>query len=377
MIKNCTVKKAAKNLGIDICGITDAKILSEEKERLLLRKEKGNWPQPFTNENIEELTNLTLHFKNLESTIVIGVNYNNLSSANRFLSAYITKEDYHLVLAEKMEMLVQNISNKTARVLKKNINYKIYVDTAPFLERAVAEKAGVGFIGKNSMLINPQFGSSIFLGEILIDVKIETDTPLDINCGECRKCLDNCEGGALKAPYYLDVNSCISYLTQKKGLLPADERKVIGGHIWGCDKCQLLCPYNQTDFAKNKNKHFIDPSLEYFDKDLEYFLTMDRKNPPAELKDTAMIWRGSRVLLRNAIIASVNLNKIEYFDIIEEKLSDNSPIIRLYAVWALSKLNYNKAESILLKHFKLEKDIRVKDEIDGILGGRNYIGYKN
>lgn len=361
MIKNSTIKEIAKNLGINICGITDAKKLSAERERLLLRKEKGNWPQPFTNENIEELTNLALHLKNLESTIVIGLNYNNLSFANRFLSAYITKEDYHLVLEDKMEMLVHEISSKTGRVLKKNKNYKIYVDTAPFLERAVAEKAGIGFIGKNSMLINPQYGSSIFLGEILIDIKIETDKPLDIDCGECRKCLANCEGGALKAPYYLDVNSCISYLTQKKGLLPFAERKLIGSHIWGCDKCQEICPYNI--FSVDKSRESIKPSLEYFDKDLEYFLTMDRKNPPEELKDTAVMWRGSRILLRNAIIAAVNLNKKEYFNLIKEKLSDNSPIIRLYVVWALSKLDYKNAKTFLKKQLNIEKDSRVKDEI--------------
>ncbi len=369
MIKNSTIKETAKNLGINICGITDVKKLSVERERLLLRKEKGNWPQPFTNENIDELTNLALHLENIESTIVIGLNYNNLSSANRFLSAYITKEDYHFVLEEKMKLLVHEISNKTGRVLKKNKNYKIYVDTAPFLERAVAEKAGVGFIGKNSMLINPQYGSSIFLGEILIDIKIEADKPLDIDCGQCRKCLINCEGGALKAPYYLDVNSCISYLTQKKGMLSFAERKLIGSHIWGCDKCQKICPYNNisTDISKKS----IDPALEYFDKDLEYFLTLDRKNPPEELKDTAVMWRGSRILVRNAIIAAVNLDKREYFSLIKEKLSDNSPIIRFYAVWALSELDYNRAETFLKKQLNIEKDTRITDEIRIILQGGN------
>ncbi|MFW6001192.1 MAG: tRNA epoxyqueuosine(34) reductase QueG [Halanaerobium sp.] len=375
MIKNKIIKAKAEELGIDLCRITNIKKLSEEKERLLLRKEMGSWPQPFTNENIDELTDLRLHFKKLESTIVIGMNYNNLSSANRFLSAYITKKDYHQVLAEKLELLVQEISNITDKNLKKNINYKIYVDNAPFLERAVAEKAGVGFRAKNSMLINPQYGSSFFLGEILIDLKIEADTPLDMNCGDCRKCLDNCEGGALKDAYHLDVNSCISYLTQKKGLLPLNERKIIGGHIWGCDKCQEICPYNQKSAAGTENN--IDPALNYFDKDLEYFLTMDRKNPPRELKATAMFWRGSRILVRNAVIAAVNLNKIEYFDLIKEKLKDNSPIIRLYAVWALSELDNDRAEIVLKKQLKLEKDKKVRDKIKIILKGGNNFGCKN
>jgi epoxyqueuosine reductase len=375
MIKNKVIKERAEKLGIDICRITNIKKLSEEKERLLLRKEMGYWPQPFTNENIDELTDLTLHFKNLESTIVIGMNYNNLSSANRFLSAYITKRDYHQILEEKMEILVQEISNLTDKNLKENINYKIYVDTAPFLERAVAEKAGVGFIAKNSMLINPQYGSSFFLGEILIDLKIEADKPLNINCGECRKCLDNCEGGALKDPYYVDVNSCISYLTQKKGLLPLNERKNIGSHIWGCDKCQEVCPYNQKSNAGTENN--IDPALNYFDKDLEYFLTMDRKNPPRELKTTALFWRGSRILVRNAIIAAVNLNKIEYFDLIKEKLKDNSPIIRLYSVWALNELDNDRAKLDLKKQLKLEKDKKVKDKIEIILKRGDSLGCKN
>jgi len=219
------------------------------------------------------------------------------------------------------------------------------------------------------MLIHPDYGSYIFLGEIFVDFKIENDSPLDLDCGECTACLTNCEGGALKKPYLVDGETCISYLTQKKGILSIEDRKKIGYHVWGCDKCQQVCPYNQLRKHSEKSKE-DKKDLLHFDKNLEYFLKMDRRDPDSELKETAMMWRGSRILIRNALIAAANLNKVEYYELIKEKLNDNSPIIRFYAAWAIAELNFEKAKLVLEEHLKNEDNKEVKKEIKRILRER-------
>jgi epoxyqueuosine reductase len=353
---NKLVKKTAADLKLDLCGITDGSELINERKILEKRAESDFWPQPFTNQNLDQLTKPKLHFENLKSVIVAAVSYNN-GGLSTFLSNYVTAEDYHIYLENKLEKMVSEIKKK----VDQNFNYKIFVDTAPFLERALARRAGIGFIGKNSMLINPELGSYLFLGEIFTDLEIEIDKPLDLDCGNCRICIDNCEGNALKEEYLLDAEDCISYLTQKKGILTEVEIEKIDTHIWGCDACQLKCPYNQ------KTRKIAAPELQPFAKDLEYFLTLDRKTVPAELNRTAITWRGSRILLRNALIAASNLGEDKFFELVKYNLNDNSPVIRYYAVLALLKINYKRAAEIVRKAIKAEKNYKYKELMIEIL----------
>lgn len=341
---NKLVKKTAADLNIDLCGITDGSKLKEERQILEKRAESKYWPQPFTNQDPAELTEPALHFNNLKSIIVAAVSYKD--QANKFLSNYVTVKDYHNFLRDKLNRLAASLQIK----LDQDFNYKIFVDTAPFLERALARRAGIGFIGKNSMLINPGLGSYLFLGELFTDLEIEIDRPLALDCGQCSICIDNCEGKALKDEYLLDAADCISYLTQKKGILSEKEINKIDTHIWGCDACQNKCPYNKSALQTTHQK------LRFFNKDLNYFLDIDRKSPPAELKDTAVTWRGIRILLRNALIAAGNLGEEKYFEKVKENLNNNSPIIRYYAVLALLKINYQRAKKPVKNVIKSEND---------------------
>lgn len=338
MQTNKLVKKTAADLKIDLCGITDGSELKEERLILEKRAQGEYWPQPFTNQDLDQLTKPSLHFENLKSIIVTAVSYNN-GGASPFLSNYVTVEDYHNYLREKLEKLAVELRQK----LNEDFNYKIFVDTAPFLERALAKKAGLGFIGKNSMLINPELGSYLFLGELFTDLEIKKDEPLKLDCGQCQLCIKNCEGKALKDEYLLDGEVCISYLTQKKGILSKREINKIGTHIWGCDACQNKCPYNINAAQTSQ------PKLSFFNKNLNYFLELERKSPPSELKNTAIMWRGSRILLRNALIAASNLGDEKYFEVVQKKLQDNSPIIRYYAVLALLEINYQRSKKIVEK----------------------------
>lgn len=349
---NNLVKKTAAELNIDLCGITDGSDLNDERKKLKKRIQTKYWPQPFASQQLDLLTKPSLQFKNLQSIIVIAMSYNNGASSS-FLSNYVTVKDYHNFLQEKLEKMASVLQNK----LKKKFDYKIFVDTAPFLERALAKRAGIGFIGKNSMLINPKFGSYLFLGELFTDLEIKKDQPLNLDCGECQICIKNCEGKALKDEYLLDGEVCISYLTQKKGILSAAEINKIGTHVWGCDACQNKCPYN---INKTENS---EPELNFFNKNLEYFLELDRKVPPSELKNTAIMWRGSRILQRNALIAVYNLGEERYFEAVKRKLKDNSPIIRYYSVLALLELNYQRAKKPVEQAIKNEKNSRYKKEM--------------
>lgn len=342
---NNLVKETAAELGIDLCRITDGSELKEERLILEKRVKSEYWPQPFTNQDLDQLTKPSLHFENLKSVIVAAVSYNN-GGASPFLSNYVTVEDYHDFLQEKLQKMAAELQQKLGRDFK----FKIFVDTAPFLERALAKRAGIGFIGKNSMLINPELGSYLFLAELFTDLEIEKDEPLDLDCGQCQICIKNCEGKALKDEYLLDGELCISYLTQKKGILSKNEINKIGTHIWGCDACQNKCPYNINTVQISQQE------LSFFNKNLDYFLEIDRKSLPSELKNTAITWRGSRILLRNALIAATNLGEEKYFETVKDKLDDNSPVIRYYAVLALLEINYQRAKNIVEKVVKTEKN---------------------
>ena len=353
---NKLVKKTAADLKIDLCGITDGSELKEERLILEKRAASDYWPQPFTNQDLDQLTKPSLQFENLKSIIVTAISYNN-GGDSPFLSNYVTVEDYHNYLQHKLEKLAVELQQK----LNKDFNYKIFVDTAPFLERALAKRAGLGFIGKNSMLINPKLGSYLFLGELFTDLEIEKDEPLELDCGQCQICIQNCEGGALKDEYLLDGEVCISYLTQKKGILSKSEVNKIDTHIWGCDACQNRCPYNID------KKEITQPELSFFNKKLNYFLEIERNDPPSELKNTAIMWRGSRILLRNALIAVSNLGDEKYFEVVQQKLQDNSPIIRYYAVLALLKIDYQRAKKIVKKTAAAENNSKYQKLILSLL----------
>ncbi len=352
MLKNKVIKEIASDLKIDICRVTHGGDL--DPQMLKRRSDSDFWPQPFVEQDIQRSTDLSLHLEGLRSVIVTGVRYGDRKDDDLYLSNYVTKKDYHDFLREEMRELVERLRAKA----EERFEHKIFVDDAPFLEKAVAARAGAGFIGKNSMLIHPEYGSYIFLGEILTDLEIEIDDSIDTDCGECSLCLDNCEGGALKEAYLVHGDRCISYLTQKKGILTVEERKRMGRHIWGCDSCQEVCPYNEDRSSRD-----VIEEMEPFDKDLEYFLKLDRNSPPSELEDTAMLWRGSRILIRNALIVTANLERVEYFDLVEQRLEDDSPVIRLYAVWSLSQLDPERAKPILEEHLPGETDKKVQGEI--------------
>ncbi|RCW51470.1 MULTISPECIES: tRNA epoxyqueuosine(34) reductase QueG [unclassified Halanaerobium] len=358
MLKKSKIKELAKKAGFDICRITDKIEFAVEKNILKKREKRGYWPSPFFNKDINKVCDIKQIFSDAETAVVLAVSYQQKADNNPYLSKYIGKNDYHIYIYNMLENLIKMLQKEAEKPFK----FQKFVDTAPFMERALARNAGVGFTGKNSFIINPEYGSFIFLAEIMLNLKIEPDKKLNIDCGSCRKCIDSCPAEAIIKPYLTDFSRCISYLTQKRGILTLKERKIIGKNIWGCDVCQEVCPYNKNV------KHSRHPELK-LDKlfVIEYFINIDRKHPPLELKEMALSWRGFRILQRNAIIAAANSRAEKYFTIIKNKLEDRSPIIRFYAVWALMEINESKAYKILEELLYIEDSKVVKAEIKRLL----------
>jgi epoxyqueuosine reductase len=278
------------------------------------------------------------------SIVVVGMNYylgtipppGEIPPTERLLgrvSRYAWGLDYHEVMLDKLHQLARWIDSQTRQAL----TYRAYVDTGPLLERELAQRAGLGWIGKNTNLIHPQQGSYFFLGELLLDLDLETDTasPAD-RCGRCTSCIEACPTGALVAPRTLDARRCISYLTiENRAAIPEPIRPLLEDRVFGCDTCQEACPWNQrfarpTDESAFKALH---PTL-----DLVRLLKLDEDAFRAQFRETPL-WRSRRPgLLRNAAVVLGNLGDPAAISALEAARSDPHPLIADHATWAVKQI---------------------------------------
>lgn len=284
--------------------------------------------------------------------------------ARGLIASYAWGDDYHDVLLAKLEQLARFISEQA-----NDVTVKCYVDTGHILERDYAARTGLGFIGKNTMLIQPQRGSYFFLGEILTTLELTPTTPDKMpSCGTCTRCLQACPTHALPAAYILDSNLCISYLTiEYKGIIDRRLRPLLGNHIFGCDDCQECCPWNL--FAK--------PTEE-----TAYRGDLQRQAPLltelAELDETGFRewFAGSPVLrpkysgfMRNVAIALGNWGAAEAVDALERLVSLDDALVRLHAAWALGQCQTDKALQLLQSIASSDADDRVRQEAAHALAG--------
>ncbi|HHX49903.1 MAG TPA: tRNA epoxyqueuosine(34) reductase QueG, partial [Clostridia bacterium] len=233
-------------------------------------------------------------------------------------------------------------------------------DTGPLPERELARRAGLGWMGKNTSLINEVYGSWIFLGGMVINRKLETDSPLEADCGECDRCLKACPARALERPYLVNPHRCLSYLTQKKGFLSPDERVLLGNRLYGCDTCQEVCPKN----ANVKRTCLPDFSPGGEEKlSLEELLLLTGKDFKNRFGHSAGAWRGKTNLQRNAIIALGNSGDPSGVFSLIPLLDQGSPVLRGHAAWALGRLGGLRAEKALNSAIEKEKEEKVRREI--------------
>lgn len=247
-----TIKTFAKEeLGVDLIGITQA--LPDEQGKAYLSSfiEEGRNADMSYMANIELRSNPQLLLPGAKSVIVLGINYYHeqppLPEGHGRIARYAYGRDYHKVIKKLLAKLTQFLEQKAPEA-----QFKPCVDSVPILEKSFAQKAGLGFNGKNTTLINPQIGSFFFLAELVTDLELEYDQPISesIGCGNCTRCIDACPTKALKGPGIMDAGLCISYLTiENRAEIPHELARKMGNLIFGCDICQEVCPYNQA-FAK-------------------------------------------------------------------------------------------------------------------------------
>jgi epoxyqueuosine reductase len=253
------IKDTAKKLGFQSCGISKARFLAEEEANLskwLAQKKHGEMAY------MENHFDMRLDPRKLVdgAKSVISLSYNYFTSEKQSdpnapkISKYAYGEDYHFVVKNKLKSLLAIIQTEIG-----NVNARVFVDSAPIMEKAWAQQAGLGWIGKNANLINQQNGSFFFLAEIIIDIDLSYDAPVTDHCGTCTKCIDACPTEAIVAPYVVDGSKCISYFTiELKNEFPKEVKGKFDNWMFGCDICQDVCPWNK--FAKPHQEKLFDPS---------------------------------------------------------------------------------------------------------------------
>ncbi|MEX2123188.1 MAG: tRNA epoxyqueuosine(34) reductase QueG [Woeseia sp.] len=249
-----------------------------------------------------------------------------------YVSRYALGRDYHKVLRGRLRALARRIQAEIGPY-----GYRAFVDSAPVLEKPLAEKAGLGWIGKHTNLLNRCAGSWFFLGEIFTDIELPIDASESSHCGSCRACIDVCPTGAIIAPYQLDARRCISYLTiELKGAIPPEFRSMMGNRIYGCDDCQLVCPWNkfavrtvETDFAP---RHRLDTS------DLADLFRWDEDTWKKNTEGSAIRRIGYEQWLRNIAVALGNAEfSKEVVAALQSRRDSASPIVREHVEWALGQ----------------------------------------
>ena len=239
------IKSRARSLGFLDCGIASAGFLKKESEHLKQwLKEERHGDMQFMENYLDKRTNPAWLVENAKSVISVILNYHpekQQRTDSYQIAKYAYGKDYHFVMKRMLKDLLKFIREEIA-----NVNGRPFVDSAPVMDKAWAQKAGLGWIGKNTNLISRKYGSFIFIGELITDLEMEYDEPAKNYCGNCRRCIDACPTGALTEPYRIDASRCISYLTiENKKEIPEEFKKQYQDWIFGCDICQDVCPWNR------------------------------------------------------------------------------------------------------------------------------------
>jgi epoxyqueuosine reductase len=263
-----------------------------------------------------------------------------------------------------MEPRLRTLADTIAELLPETVS-RAYVDTGPLLERDLAARAGLGWIGKNTMLLHPDLGSFFFIGTVLTTAEIESDAPLPDRCGSCTRCLDACPTGAFTAPYVLDARRCIAYLTiEHRGPIPAELRPGVGGWAFGCDVCQDVCPWNRR--APVATEASFGPRRQ---PPLAGLLALDEVAYLEGLRGSPLKRARREGLARNAAVALGNRGRVEDEPALLEALQHWAPTVRGHAAWALGRIGGAEARAALLAARGREADPEVLDEIERALAG--------
>ena len=367
-LENKLIKELAKEFEFDVCKITDAKLPLSAALRLKEFIDSGfHGEMKWMEDTFERRKSPINLWGEAKSAIILGLNYGpktNPLEKNKYknignISVYAQGKDYHNLIKGRLKVLSSKLISKLNT--KNKIKIKVFVDTAPIMEKPLAEKAGLGWQGKHTNLVSRDFGSWLFLGVILINKSLEYDAPENNNCGSCNKCIAICPTNAFDAPNKLDATKCISYLTiENKDIIPKKYRVAIGNKVFGCDDCLAICPWNKYA-KKTKEIKFNDNKFNF---DLLKLLKLSDQDFRNEFSGSPIKRIGRDRFIRNCCIATGNSKNEKLVpSLINLLMNDKSSLVRGAAVWAVQQIGNKK---ILLKtkiqHLNFEKETSVIDE---------------
>ncbi|HZY49100.1 MAG TPA: tRNA epoxyqueuosine(34) reductase QueG [Devosia sp.] len=358
------LRARAKSLGFDAFGIASAGTRPELRQKLEAALAHGwHGDMDWLADTAERRSSPTALWEDARSVIMLGVNYGPdrdpleiLSHKDRgAISVYARNRDYHDVIKGRLKEIAGLIRRRGPEA-------KVFVDTAPVMEKPLAEAAGLGWQGKHTVLVSKQFGSWLFLGAIFTSAELPVDAPHEESCGSCTRCLDICPTQAFPAPFQLDARRCLSYLNiEHRGPIPLEFRAAMGNRIYGCDDCLAVCPWNKFASAARDIKLMARDDLNA--PSLADLAALDDAGFRALFAGSPIKRIGHARFLRNVLIAIGNSDDPALAPLAEARLSDPDPLVRGAAVWAVRRLvPAQKARHLALDFLAREADTTVRSE---------------
>ena len=361
------VRRHAKALGFDLVGFASSEPFLRDERAAIDRVRSGlmdglHW---YTEERVRRANRPEVLLEGARSIISLGTSYNTGSPTpgkpgpTGKVARYAWGDDYHDVIKSKLRQLAADLSDIAGR----EVRTRVFVDDGPMNDRAAAERAGVGWFGKNTNILTRSHGSWVFLSQVVTDLELQPDEPLAKTCGECVICIDDCPTGAIVAPYVIDNRRCISFLTiELRGSIPRELRPLVGDWVFGCDICQDVCPVNRKaseslEPAFRQRHDFGAPALiPLLDIDDEGFRERFRKSP---------IKRAKRVgLQRNVCVALGNIGDVRALPALAGALKSQDAVVREHAAWALGRIGGPDAVAALSAALDVEGDPSARREVE-------------
>lgn len=355
----------AKRIGISKIGFTSAEPFYELKDILSRHRELG-YESGFEEKDIDKRVDPKLTMEDAKSIIAIAIAYPSKMETSKALEGeykgFVARSawgiDYHIILRSKLEQLGIFLQQ-----LIPSAKYLFMTDTGVLSDHAVAERAGIGWIGKNSLLLTPEYGSYVYLGELITNIEFPIDQPMENQCGDCTKCIDACPSNAIVQPKQVNAKKCLSYVTQEKGMLSEKAMEQLGNRLYGCDTCQLVCPKNRGINADYLEETIPNPDVAK--PLLKPLLNISNSEFKVSWGPTAAAWRGKKIIQRNAIIGLANFkDKSAISDLEIILLYDERPMIKQTTAWAIGKIGGEMALDVLQKAKLRENDTKVLYEIE-------------
>ena len=359
------LKDRAAALGFDAFGITSASSRPDLREKLEAALAQGwHGDMQWMAETAERRSSPTALWDGVRSVIMLGVNYGpdsdplaTLTQADRgTISVYARNRDYHDVIKGRLKDLAGLLSRRAGAEVK------VFVDTAPVMEKPLAQAAGLGWQGKHTVLVSREFGSWLFLGAIFTDAELPVDAPHPESCGTCTRCLDICPTKAFPAPFQLDARRCLAYLNiEHKGPIPLEFRRPMGNRIYGCDDCLAVCPWNK--FAQSSREAKLVARDDLNGPALSDLCALDDAGFRALFAASPIKRIGHARFLRNVLIAIGNSARPDLVPLARARLGDADPLVRGAAVWAVRRLvPAQEGRRLALDFLPRETDTSVRSE---------------